>query len=94
MSNMVFSKMNQSIRMCLASSFAISSGLIFIGMIEQLDTPLSKTTCFTGYTDCGNDLRQHVYPFIPYLLGGIITIITMYVLLHYNGIFNKMEIDR
>lgn len=86
-------RMNQSIKMCIASCFAISGGLVTMGMLEQFDTPLTKKTCFTGYTDCGNELREHHYPIIPYIIGGLVTIFLMYVILHYNKIFNKMEID-
>jgi hypothetical protein len=85
--------MNQSIKMCIASCFAISGGLVAMGILEQFDSPLTKKTCFTGYTDCGNELREHSYPKVPYMIGGLGAIILMYVILHNNKIFNKMEID-
>lgn len=86
--------MNQSIKMCFASAFVVSGGIIAMGIIEQLNTPLSKSTCFNGYTDCGNELRHHHYELVPYMLGGLIAIGMMCVILYYNKVFNKMEIDR
>jgi len=80
------------IRMCLAGSFAMSFGIVTIGILEPLNTPLSKTTCFTGYTDCGNEKRQHDYPLIPYILTGIISLVILYVILSYTKTFNKPEV--
>ena len=80
------------VRLCLAGSFSMSMYIVGVGILEPLDTPLSRVTCFNGYTDCGNEKRQHDYPIIPYILSGIASMITLYVILSYTKTFNKPEV--
>lgn len=88
------------VRMTILSGFTISSGLIAMGLIELLlpDNPLMANTklCYNNqYSDCSYELRKNtpILPFNVYLIAGLTLLGVMYVLLHSNKAFNKVEVD-
>lgn len=92
-------KMNQIIKMTLASAFAVSGGIIAMGILEQFNTPLTKRACFINYFDCSYDKHyktsyNNMIPLNIYIIIGASLIITLFVIMNYLHIFNKESSDK